>query len=311
MPARFLSPKGWYMTTKGRLLWGIQVVVAVSGVAGVLAAGDEGPGLRETPPGPAFEVASIKPSPPSTDQHLVAISQFQPGGRFTATNVQLRSLIALAYDLVDAPILGGPAWITTDRFEIVAKAEASASIEQIRLMLQALLKERFKLAAHTDTRELPVYTLVIARGDGRLGPKLRAAAVGDCPEATGPGGRARARWIAPTEKQPSCGIRIGIGGKNLEAWGVTMAQLSNSLSTSLHQPVHDRTGLTGRFDLDLEWSEQRAARLPTDDAHGISSPDDGVSIFTAVKEQLGLKLEPANGPVEVLVIDSVEHPTEN
>src|SRR5580700_3711898 len=105
MPARLLPPTGWKMTTTGRLLWGIQVVVAVSGVVGVLAARGEGPGSRE-PTNPAFEVASIKPSPPSTDQHPVAISQFQPGGRFTATNVQLRSLIALAYDLVDAPILG-------------------------------------------------------------------------------------------------------------------------------------------------------------------------------------------------------------
>ncbi len=91
------------MTTRGRLLWGFQVVAAVSGVAGVLAARDEGRGSPETPTSPVFEVASIKPSPPSTDQHLVAITQFQPGGGFTATNVQLRSLIALAYDLIDAP----------------------------------------------------------------------------------------------------------------------------------------------------------------------------------------------------------------
>jgi uncharacterized protein (TIGR03435 family) len=282
------------MTASGRLLLAIQVVAVVSGATS-----------------PAFEVASIKPSPPSTDRHPVAISQFLPGGRFTATDVPLRSLIQLAYNLVDSPILGGPAWITADRFEIVAKAEASTSTEQIRLMLQALLKERFKLAAHTDTRELPVYTLVIARADGRLGPKIRAAAIGECPEAVGPGARARARLIAPTDERPSCGIRIGFGGKNLEAWGVTTSQLSSSLSMSLHQPVHDRTGLTGRFDLDLEWSEQRAARPPRDDAQGTSPPDDEVSIFTAVKEQLGLKLEPGKGPVEVLIIDSVEHPTEN
>jgi uncharacterized protein (TIGR03435 family) len=302
--ARFSSPKGRYMKAMARVLCVIRVAAVAGSAAGVLSA--------QTPARPAFEVASIKPSPPSTDQHIVAISQFQHGGGFTATNVHLRGLIMNAYNVTNARALGGPAWIDSDRFDVVAKGQEEASMNQIRLMLRALLEERFKLAVHTDVRELPVYRLVVARDDGRLGPRVRTAAIVDCVgEDLLPGGPAQARLIAPTDERPSCGVRVD-GRVNLAAWGVTAVQLASTLSQFAGRPVQDRTGLAGRFDLNLEWSpDQRALRPPADDAQGISAPDDGVSIFTAMQEQLGLKLEPGKAPLEVLVIDRVEHPTED
>jgi uncharacterized protein (TIGR03435 family) len=285
------------MITKTRVLCATGAIAVVGGLGGGIAA--------QTPASPAFEVASIKPSPPSTDLRIVAIQRFQPGGRFTATNVQLRSLIMNAYSVTAARLLGGPAWIASQRFDVVAKAEADASSAQMQLMLQALLKERFNLAVHTDLRELPVYLLAVDGGDGRLGPNIRPAASAECADV---GGSPNPRLITPDERRPSCGVRIG-GTGNLEARGVTASQLASSLTLLVDRLVQDRTGLMGRFDLDLQWSRNPgAARQPGDAAQGITSPDDGVSIFTAVKEQLGLKLGASKEPVDVLVIDRAEHP---
>jgi uncharacterized protein (TIGR03435 family) len=271
------------------LLWSIRVAGVVGGCVGILSG--------QAPESPAFEVASVKPSPPSTELHIVAMTQFQHGGGFTATNVRLRDLIVNAYQVADARPVGGPAWINSDRFDIVAKGTEETSMKQTRLMLRTLLEERFKLAVHSEMRELPVYRLVVARGEGRLGANVRPAAFIDCAgEDLSPGGPAAARLIAPSDERPSCGIRFsgtGPGALSLAAWGVTLPQLAGSLSQFADRLVRDGTGLTGRFDLNLEWSP------------------DGVSIFTAVQEQLGLKLEPGKGPGTVLVIDSAERPTEN
>jgi uncharacterized protein (TIGR03435 family) len=247
---------------------------------------------------PAFEVASVKPHK-ADDQRVMMVAQ--PGGRFTASTA-LRLLIRTAYRLQDDQISGGPSWLTSDLFDIVAKAEDSASPIQIASMIQALLADRFKLAVHHETKELPVYTLVLARSDGRLGSQLRK---NDCVLAdTAP--------AAPDPAHPrSCGsVSTGFGRLTIRA--MPMAQFLQFLSPSLNRVVLDRTGLAGNFDLDLQWTPDLPQGRPPGEAplvNGQIVDPNGTSIFTAVQEQLGLKLESTKAPVDVLVIDHVEQPT--
>jgi uncharacterized protein (TIGR03435 family) len=178
------------------------------------------------------------------------------------------------------------------------------------LMLQSLLAERFKLATHKDTRELPIYSLEVARSDGRLGPQLRPATV-DC-EAMIAAARARGgpppAPPAPGER-PICGIRINPG--RLSGGGFPLSQFAATLSQFVQRIVVDRTGLSGNFDVDLTWTpDQLPQGGPPPGAPPLPPADpNGPSIYTAVQEQLGLKLESAKGPVDVLVIDRAESPT--
>jgi uncharacterized protein (TIGR03435 family) len=255
---------------------------------------------------PEFEVASVKPN--KSGENFVRIQG--PAGRFTATNVPVRLLIRTAYRLQDFQIVGGPAWLNTDRFDVVAKSEEGATQDQTALMLRALLADRFKLAVHNEMRELPIYALVPARGDGRPGPQLRPAAA-DCTSARGrvagppPG-------PPPAAGRPACGSRMAPG--NIAAGGVTMATFAASLSQFVNRTVVDRTGLTGSYDLDLQWTPEQMPQLPPGAERPAFLPPidpNGPSIFTAVQEQLGLKLDSQKGPVDVLVIDHLEQPTED
>jgi uncharacterized protein (TIGR03435 family) len=252
----------------------------------------------------------------------------QPGGRFNATNVTLKMLIGMAYGtpqpLPDSQLIGGPKWIDTDRFDVVAKApEDSPSgpnvpSAQMYPMIRTLLAERFKLAVHHETRELPIYALMLARGDGRLGPQMKPAAV-DCAPLRGARGSAPPPIPPAPGERLACGIRMSPG--NLSGGGTTMAQLTTVLARFVDRVIVDRTALTGSFDVDLTWTPDR---LPqggpglqggpggAPPAPPLSAIDpNGPSIFTAVQEQLGLKLESTKGPVDVVVIDSAEHPTED
>jgi uncharacterized protein (TIGR03435 family) len=255
---------------------------------------------------PAFEVASVKLNK-SGDSRVIG-GRTQPGGRFTMANVQLREIIRLAYRLQSFQVLGGPNWINSDRFDIVAKAESRAAPEQLWLMLRTLLAERFKLAVHNDTRELPVFALVVARSDGNLGPQLRHSDADCVAAAAGP-----PSGVAPSPPDPSqppqCGSgRLGSG--RFTARAQRIEALSLLLSTRVSRSVIDRTGLTGFFDFDLEWTAAAGEPgVPPTTGPANDRPDDGPSIFTALQEQLGLKLDPQRGPVEVLVIDHVEQPT--
>jgi uncharacterized protein (TIGR03435 family) len=268
---------------------------------------------------PAFEVASVKPNKAGDGRILF---RMQPGGRFTATNVPLRELIRVAYGIQNTQLVGGPDWIGSERFDIVAKAEGDIPPSgpggppgPMQMMIRALLADRFKLTVHNETRELPIYSLVVARADGRLGPQLRASQV-DCAAVIA---AARARGGPPPAppqpgERPTCGIFGGLG--RVAAGSVPTAQLAMMLSQQAGRIVVDRTGLTGMFDFDLQWTPeqlpQRAPGTPADQPLRINGADidpNGPSIFTAVQEQLGLKLEAQRGPVEVLVIDSVEPPT--
>ena len=299
-------------------LWVIGIVSGVCGIAGVPSA--------QTPPGPAFEVASVKPNTSRDGERGLDLS---PGGRFTATYATLRDLITLAYQLPtghlrhDSQIVGGPGWINSDRFDIVAKADPSPAgsvadrpagavrprdvdaIDQFRLTLRKLLADRFRLTVHNETRQLPVYALVLARRDRRLGPQLHKVEI-DCAaqyeNARGP--------APPAPGTAACGGFTGLGPGRMTGHAVTMSMLATSFPGSVGRVVVDRTGLGGVFDLDLTWlpeqTPQRAEPPPN-----APLPGDGPSIFTAVQEQLGLKLDSQRSSVDVLVIDRAEHPTQD
>lgn len=270
------------------------------------------------PAGPAFEVASVKPNNSGDGRVFFAN---QPGGRFTATNVTLKLLIRNAYQLQDFQIVGGPNWINSDHFDIVAKAEEGTPVEapnpnrtgpsQIQLMIRALLAERFQLVAHNETRELPIYALVLARSDGKLGPELRKSEV-DCAAMFAARGRAGMPPPPgppqPGERMP-CGFRIGMG--NMSVGGAPLSQLANAMGNFLGRTVLDKTGLTGNYDANLTWTPDQMPQRPAGAPEPPPVDPNGPSIFTAVQEQLGLKLDSQKGPVAVFVIDRAERPKEN
>jgi uncharacterized protein (TIGR03435 family) len=253
------------------------------------------------PSHPAFEVASIKRNVSGSDNASV---RAQPGGRVAVTNNSLRNIIRNAYGVQNFQIVGGPDWINSDRWDIVAKAEGDTPPPQMLLMVRTLLAERFKLVVHIEMRDTPVFALVIARSDGQLGPQLRRSTV-DCATLIA---AAQARKEAPPNTingRPSCGTRITAG--TMMTTATTMADVARNLSPIAGRSVVDKTGLTGGFDLDLSWAPE-----PQPSADAAARPaSDLPSLFTAVQEQLGLKLDSQRAPIETLVIDSAERPTED
>lgn len=255
-----------------------RVVTAVL-VTGAFVAGSTGPAARgqAAPPSapaqgsPAFEVASLRPNTsgaPRSGTHNL------PGGRVTITNLTLREMIRTAYGANDLEVVGGPDWLDRDRWDVLAAAAADSPVDAPwQAMLKTLLEERFKLRAHLESRARPIYRLVPARGDKRLGPEIRTTTCRtedmDC-----------GRLSTNTN-----GIRSG----TITGVSRTMADIGTGLSRYAERRVFDATGLDGRYDFELRWSEE-------------------VSIFTAVQEQLGLKFDAASGPVDVLFVDGVEKP---
>jgi uncharacterized protein (TIGR03435 family) len=248
---------------------------------------------------PSFDEAIVSPN--ATGGNLRRVSMLiLPDGTWEATNVTLESMIRMSYRLQESQLIGGPAWMYTDRFDIRAKSDASGSVADVPLRVQSLLAERFNLRVHDETRDLPIYSLVIDRNDLRSGPRLMRAAV-DCAGIS----RTR-REMAPIEPRrpdgrPTCGTIIGMG--RLSGGGVTMPQIAQALSQYTGRTVIDRSGLSGTFDYDLEFTPNPAVRG--------SGSNAGNSIFTAVREQLGLRLDAQRGPVSVVVIDSVQQPVKN
>ena len=269
---------------------------------------------------PTFEVASVK----RNNTGAPGGSFVMPPGRFTATNIPLRVLITNAYQLSFFQVVGGPDWVGTDRFDIAAKAPDDAPPEQTRAMVRTLLRDRFKLAVHMETRDTPIYALVKARADDQLGPNLKRSTM-DCgpiraqrAEATAAAARARGGRVAvPAPPGPSepvvCGMRAGgRGGPTLtyRAGNISMAALASALRPYVGREVVDRTGMTGEFDFDLQFSAPPTVG-PVDAGIRGAPLDDAASVFTALQEQLGLKLESTRRPVELMVIDSAEKPAEN
>jgi uncharacterized protein (TIGR03435 family) len=242
----------------------------------------EAQGLGRAPARMEFEVASIKPS-----ENPAMLFTVLPGGRLTARSVPLRFIIRTAYQLQSDQIVGGPEWVDRDRFDITAKsADAAAPTREVLWMLQTLLADRFALALHDDTRELPVYALTAADRN-RTAPGLRPTI---CPDPD------------VDLRQPRPCANIAMPRNALTLRGMPIAQLLPLLSPIVSRVVVDRTGLADRYDIDLRWSPELAA--------GGAPPDsDAPNIFTAVQEQLGLKLDASRAPIDVLVIDHVERPT--
>lgn len=225
-------------------------------------------------PRPAFDVASIKRNvsldPRSSQRNM-------PGGRINFSNQRLRQVIRAAFGGSDIEVIGGPDWIDSDRWDIVAAPASVDANAPWREMLKTLLMDRFKLRAHVEQRERPIYALVFARDDRQLGPKMH-------PTQT------------PCKIEGDCGSTDtnsnGVTSGTIHGTARTMAQVGRSLSGYAERRVFDRTELEGRYDFELTWG-------------------DDVSIFTAVSEQLGLKLRADRAPTDVVVIDSVERATED
>jgi uncharacterized protein (TIGR03435 family) len=282
----------------------------------------QAPAEQTSAPKPTFEVASIKLNTSGSNGIMIGN---QPGGRFTATNATLRTLLSVAYRLPPgAQVIGGPPWLNSDHYDIIAKMPAEfanqtqAPFQQpnptpMQLMMQALLADRFQLVVHMETRDAPIYAMVFARSDQKLGPKIHPSTTDCAALARGRAGQPGPPQMPAFGEPMMCGMRIGPG--TLSAGSTPIQQLANNLSGLAQRPVFDRTGLTGLFDFDLSWTPDQmpqgrgdpppgAPPLPTIDPNG-------PSLFTAIQEQLGLKLESARGPVDVLVIDKAEHPTED
>jgi uncharacterized protein (TIGR03435 family) len=255
---------------------------------------------------PTFEVSTVKRN---VSGEARGESVFQ-SDRYMARNVRVRDLIAEAYRVRAFQITGGPDWIRSDRFDIIAKAASAAPFTPVIgpdgvrqppeapfLMLRELLKDRFKLVVHAEAREGPTYELMMARDDGRRGPQLRPPQT-DCAK------------LDPTGPPPPggfCGgIRTGIG--RLTGRTAPMRQLASVLTGVVQRQVVDRTNLPGAFDFDVEFSPMP---LNADAADTAASVDNAISLFTALQEQLGLKLQPQRGQIDYVVIDGVEPPSEN
>ena len=242
---------------------------------------------------PTFEVVSIKPN---TSASFPVSPTARPGGMFVSTNVTLASIIRFAYNLPDYRLAGGPPWIRAERFDVDARAARDVSSEELQRMVQALLRDRFRLVVRFEQRDMPIYALLLARNDKRLGPGLRPAST-DC---VLPGGRVR----AGLEER-----RTANGGVSSRRTCASMAALVSTLSSELQAPVDDQTTLAGLWDYELSFTGER--RRNVDPAVAARDTNDAPALLTALQEQLGLKLEAARGPVDVLVIDSAERPTVN
>ena len=249
-----------------------------------------------------FDVASIKPTNPDTQGGFI---RFMPGGGLNMTNIPLQAMITFAYDVRDFQVSGGPGWVGTERFDVMARPEhaVAESLEDVAKMtdgqrktvrdqmaerLRALLADRFQLVVHKETKEQPIYALVMSKS----GAKLKEAKVVE-------------------------GARQGMSMNRgrLEAMAAPMEMLGATLSNVTGRPVVDKTGLTGKYDFVLEWTPDAGADARAQGfGDGINEPapaPGGPTIFTALQEQLGLRLESQKGPVQNIVIDRVEKPSEN
>src|SRR6185503_5935845 len=303
------------------------VSLSAQAPAAVFVGGPPGP-----PPAPwdaphlQFDVASVKTNKSGPTMMMMRTLPTS----FNVTNVPLRLLISQAYRLSAYQMVGAPSWIDSERFDIVAKAPEGSRPDQTMLMLRGLLAERFKLKVHGETRETQVYALTLARSDGKLGPKL-SKSTDDCEkilaERRAPSLAARGSAAGPIpftppgpNEKPVCTISmrpipVANGATNtvpvlsFRAGGQPMQMLVSQISSMLNKRVVDKTGLTGLYDFELQFSmRSMGGQGPlTTQAAGGTTPaapiDDGPTMFDAVRE-LGLKLESERGPVEHLLIDS-------
>jgi len=260
------------------------------------------PGFAQQQPTLTFEVASIKPSNPDTPGSFI---QFMPGGGLKMSGIPLRGMITFAYDVRDFQVSGGPGWMGTERFDVMARPEHAAAEgvedlakmtdaqrktvrEQMGERLRALLADRFQLVVHKETKEQPIYALLVSKS----GAKLKEAKAVEAARQ---------------------GMSMNRG--KLEGFAAPMEMLGATLSNVTGRPVVDKTGLTGKYDFVLEWTPDVGADARAQGfGNGINEPapaPGGPTIFTALQEQLGLRLDSQKGPVQTIVIDRAEKPSEN
>jgi uncharacterized protein (TIGR03435 family) len=277
---------------------------------------------------PRFEAATLKINTSGDTRNFL----LSPPGRFTATNVPLQLLIMFAYELqsLNQPLVGAPAWVATDRYDIVATTGGQKTPHETMAMLRTLLEERFKLVVRRDTRSEDVYHLVVARSDGRLGRDITPSTT-NC-EAVIAAALAATIKTATESGKPSAMPLPGApcfpqmpnaaSGMTMKLEGLTMAALANRIRNFAGRPVLDRTGLTGTFDATLRFTPDPAAMrasalqgvpapAPVPPANPQAAIDEAPPLQAALQEQLGLKLEPQTGTTTVLVIERIEKPTDD
>jgi uncharacterized protein (TIGR03435 family) len=295
------------------------------------------PQTAAAPQRPSFEVASIKPyiaPAPGTPQFRGF--QNQPGGRVNVRGIPLKGIITFAYGVLEFQVSGGPDWVNADLWEIVAKAEDGAipqrtgprdpiTIDPTKLMLQSLLDDQFKLKMHKESKELPTYELVSAKG----GSKIQLSADQTPPGPPAPGSAPPPPPAAPRGQpgvppQPGRGgmfISGGLNGLTLQGNAVSLTNLIFALSQNLGRIVVDKTELPpGLYDFKLQWSPDPAEGAPfpitgfRDPAPPSGAPraaePTGPSLVTAIQEQLGLRLVSSKGPIDVYVIDGAQKPAQ-
>ena len=286
-----------------------RLALAVAGVAAVcapiaLCLINAPAGSAQSSPAGSSPISYVSSVRLNTAVEPRGFSEYSPGGRLTATAITVGYLLRIAYRIQDYQLIGAPAWFDTRRYDIAAKADDNPPPSQ-QVFLQALLKDRFKLALHNETRELPTFALELARSDGRLGPKLQKSDF-DCAAYTA----APHPFLEPGQT-PACATRINFG--MLSGKSIAMTRLATSLAPFAGRFTIDKTGLAGSFDVELTWApEQVQSGATTVGAAGPAQSDSsGPSIFTAIQDQLGLKLVSEKGPVDVLVVDHAEEPSGN
>jgi len=236
---------------------------------------------------PKYDVSAIKPN---ADSNFHFAFRIERDGALYATGITLRRLMMTAYNVQGFRLIGGPGWVSSRRWDLQAKPSRAASDNQIRPMLRTLLEDRFRLRVHSETRNMPIYELIA----GRRGSKLQK--------------------VEDSESKPD----IQTGNGLIRFTKATVTTFASQLSYALARPVIDKTGISGEFRFELKWTPvpgedggPASSGLPPGTPDQPVSTPDGPSIFTAIEEQLGLRLKPGRGPVEVVVIDTAEMPTAN
>jgi uncharacterized protein (TIGR03435 family) len=245
-------------------------------------------------PAPAFEVASVKPMANSLPFRFA----FRPGAQLSVVNVPLETLVLRAYGVPLHRTVGMPEWTRQERYEITAKGPAGSPDrpEHVLLMLQTLLRERFRLHTRLETREMDIYVLKSATAGGKLGPGARPSAI-DCSE-----------FVSGSTGTAVPGCQVTLSNNDVRSYrGRSMTKLARDLEGLVNRPIKDETGISGVFDVLLEVLDSTRPEPPSPGANASAEPGPP-PLFTALREQLGLRLEGARGPVEVLVIESIERP---
>jgi uncharacterized protein (TIGR03435 family) len=292
----------------------LRLIILVAILAGVSAGAQE---PNSAASAMAFDVSSVKRFQAAQGRFASDAVRLMPGGRFTAAGATLPTLIATAYGVLEIQVVANGLIDADARYEIDARTKSDVTAGEARAMLRTLLSDRFALRAHRETRELPVYVLTVARADRRLGAQFRPSAA-ECAPIQGPPnvpappppppppGETTVRGLVLNGGSFKC-LSVRMSTTNGEHWSyrdLTMPVLVQRFVSQLGRPVVDRTNLEGPFDLDLTYASDN----PVVDASGAPNAP---SFATAVREQLGLRLEPDRAPVDVIVIDRIGPPTEN